>query len=452
MDTVARVDYENKKQRLLAGFKHQKQQGVWRLQKKTSNLFRHRKKSSAKWLDLTTFNQVITIDPINLIAEVEGLVTYEDFVAAALPHHCLPAIVPELKSITVGGAIAGLGAESSSFKFGWVHETATEIEVLLSHGEVVCCSPNNEHRDLFYALPSSYGTLGYVLKAKIRLIPIKPYVKLSRLRFTEPEAYFAKLAELATESSSHIDYIDGTSLGDEMFITVGRFVDQAPYVSDYKFMNIYYQSIATKTEDYLTTLDYIWRWDTDWFWCSKYFLMQNVFFRFLLGKWMLKSTVYWQIMRFINAHTWIRQLTNFFGQKTETIIQDLQIPLESAVKFYRFFKNDVHIDPMLICPIKLNPSLDKFLFCQMAKDKIYINFGAYGNFVPSDKEIGYFNRLIENKVVQCGGNKWLYSNVFYSEQEFWNLYDKTAYFSIKTKYDPGGLLTDLYTKCSEKIL
>ncbi len=120
---------------------------------------------------------MITIDPEHLIAEVEGLVTYEDFVRQSLKFNCLPAVVPELKSITVGGAIAGLGAESSSFKYGWVHETATELEVLLSDGRVVICSPTNEHRDLFYALPSSYGTLGYVLKAKMRLIPAKAYVQ-----------------------------------------------------------------------------------------------------------------------------------------------------------------------------------------------------------------------------------------------------------------------------------
>lgn len=453
MATLLSADYEKKKKDLLARLQHYRQQpGVIRLQKKTSNLFRHRKKTAAKWLDLTNFNRVIEVDPVSLVATVEGLVTYEDFVAETLKYHCLPQIVPELKSITVGGAIAGLGAESSSFKFGWVHETATEIEVLLSHGEVVCCSPTNEHRDLYYALPSSYGTLGYILKAKIRLISVKPYVKLSRLRFGDPVAYFAKLIELVETQIDQFDYIDGVSLGDEMFITLGQFVEQAPAVSNYQFMQIYYQSIPKKSEDYLTAKDYIWRWDPDWFWCSKYFLMQNKVLRFLLGRWLLKSTAYWRIMHFVNTHGWINRLTRFISPATETVIQDLQIPGENAVEFYQFFKRELRIDPMLICPIRLNPSLDKFLFCQMSQHKTYINFGAYGNFLPSDKEKGYFNRLIENKVSACGGSKWLYSNVFYTEQEFWQLYDKNTYFSVKNQYDPQGLLNDIYTKCAEKII
>ena len=452
MAISAVVDYQKKKQQLLAGMQTVvREKHELRLRKKTSNLFRHRPQSPARWLDLTAFNQVLSIDPVNLIAEVEGLVTYEDFVAAALKHHCLPAIVPELKSITVGGAIAGLGAESSSFRFGWVHETATEIEVLLPHGEVVICTPENQHRDLFYALPSSYGSLGYVLKAKMRLIAIKPFVKLTRLHFTDAKQYFTKLVELS-ENPGTIDYIDGVSLGNDLYITLGQFTDQAPYVSNYRYLKIYYQSIPVKSTDYLTTADYIWRWDTDWFWCSKYFLMQNPLVRLLLGKWLLKSTVYWRIMRFMNVHSWIRSITNWLMPATETIIQDLQIPAENAAQFYQFFKQEVKIDPMLICPLRINPNLDPFLFCRMQKHRTYINFGAYGNFIPSDQEPGYFNRRIENKVAEAGGNKWLYSNVFYSEPEFWQLYDKQTYFSLKNKYDPQNLLRDIYTKCTEKIL
>ncbi len=447
----AAAEYEVKKQKLKIDFLTFDSERDIRLRKKTSNLFRHRRKNNSNWLDLTSFNQVIKVDPENLLAEVEGLITYENFVAATLQYNCLPAIVPELKSITVGGAIAGLGAESSSFKYGWVHETVTEMDVLLSNGEIVTCAPTNQHKDLFYAFPSSYGSLGYVLKAKLRLILTKPYVRLSRLRFTDPGAYFDKMNEL-TENPKDIDYIDGVSLGKELYITLGYFVDHAPYQSNYRYMNVYYQSIPIKAIDYLTAHDYIWRWDPDWFWCSKYFLMQNKFIRFLFGKWLLKSTVYWQIMKWINTYTWIRKITHFLFPKTETIIQDLQIPVENSQKFYHFFKKEMGIDPMLICPIRLNSKLDSFLFCKMSKDKTYINFGAYGNFVPSNKEIGYFNRMIESKVLECGGNKWLYSNVFYSEQEFWSLFDRNTYYSVKRKYDPQNMLRDIYSKCSEKLV
>jgi len=53
-----------------------------------------------------------------------------------------------------------------------------------------------------------------------------------------------------------------------MVTTVGRFVNAAPYASDYTFEHIYYRSLRSRDEDYLATRDYLWRWDTDWFWCS----------------------------------------------------------------------------------------------------------------------------------------------------------------------------------------
>jgi len=41
--------------------------------------------------------------------EVEGMCTYEDLVDATLPFGFMPCVVPELKTITIGGAISGIG-------------------------------------------------------------------------------------------------------------------------------------------------------------------------------------------------------------------------------------------------------------------------------------------------------------------------------------------------------
>ena len=46
---------------------------------------------------------------------------------------------------------------------------------------------------------------------------------------------------------------------DDMVLSAAGFVDEAPYTSDYTFENIYYRSLRSRDEDYLTTLDYLWR-------------------------------------------------------------------------------------------------------------------------------------------------------------------------------------------------
>ena len=49
--------------------------------------------------------------------------------------------MPQLKTITLGGAVTGLGIESSSFRNGLPHESVREIEVLTGEGQVVVAPP-----------------------------------------------------------------------------------------------------------------------------------------------------------------------------------------------------------------------------------------------------------------------------------------------------------------------
>ena len=97
------------------------------------------------------------------------MTTYEHLVDATLPHGLMPTVVPQLKTITLGGAVTGLGIESTSFRNGLPHESVREIEVLTGAGEVVVATPGRaEHADLFRAFPNSYGTLGYALRLRHR--------------------------------------------------------------------------------------------------------------------------------------------------------------------------------------------------------------------------------------------------------------------------------------------
>src|SRR3989338_9535027 len=109
------LEYDKKKKRLINEFKKRfKNNSSISLGKSTSNLFRHRKIKNT--VNVKDFNKVIDIDSKKLIADVEAMITYEDLVAETLKFNFMPAVVPELKSITIGGALTGIGIESSSFK------------------------------------------------------------------------------------------------------------------------------------------------------------------------------------------------------------------------------------------------------------------------------------------------------------------------------------------------
>ena len=146
-------EYEKKKRDLTQQLLIVRDKGSVALQKSTTNLFRHRKQEGVKWIGGEHFNDIISIDKTNAIAEVEGMTTYEKFFNETLTQGLRPAVVPQLKSITVGGAVTGGGIESSSFKEGLVHETITEMEILLSDGKTVACTKENSYKDLFFGFP-----------------------------------------------------------------------------------------------------------------------------------------------------------------------------------------------------------------------------------------------------------------------------------------------------------
>src|SRR4051794_19888875 len=169
-----------------------------RLRKSPSNLFRPRDRSPAA-LDASRFEGVLAVDPQRRVADVLGMTTYEQLVDATLPHGLMPLVVPQLKTITLGGAVTGLGIEASSFRNGCPHESVVKMDVLTGTGDIVTATPNNDHRDLFFGFPNSYGSLGYALRLRIELEQVHPFVHLRHVRFSDIERCAEAIARISAE-------------------------------------------------------------------------------------------------------------------------------------------------------------------------------------------------------------------------------------------------------------
>ena len=416
------------------------------LAKKTSNLFRDRSVRRRPAVDLSGFNQVLDINLPAGTVECEGMTTYADLVEATLAYGVMPCVVPQLKSITVGGATAGVGIESSSFRYGLVHETLTSMDVLLADGSIITCTPENEHKDLYFGFPNSYGTLGYALKVTAQVVPVKKYVRLTHIRHGDAENFFRNLAQ---HCNSGADFVDGAVFSaDEMYITLGHFVDSCPCASDYTFEHLYYRSIREKTSDHLTAQDYLWRWDTDWFWCSKNLGMQNPLVRRIMGRRRLNSITYSKIMRWNSKWGLTRTLSALTGKHVEAVIQDVDIPVAHAPAFLGFLLREIGILPIWICPIHARDAASPFPLYKLDAGTLYINFGFWDSVQDREpKPTGYYNRCIERRVQELGGIKSLYSDVYFPTYEFWDIYGGAAYDALKQRYDPRGILPTVYQKC-----
>jgi FAD/FMN-containing dehydrogenase len=432
-----------------------------RLAKRTSNLFRSRSTVTRPGLDVADLDQVLSVDPGARTADVQGMTTYEHLVDATLAHGLMPTVVPQLKTITLGGAVTGLGIESSSFRDGLPHEAVREIEILTGAGEIVIATPDGPHADLYRAFPNSYGTLGYALRLVIDLEPVQPYVRLRHVRFDRPADLTAGIAEIVASgqwAGNGVDFLDGTVFSaTESYLTLGSWVDSAPYTSDYTGREIFYRSVRSRPEDYLTVRDYLWRWDTDWFWCSRAFGAQNPRIRRFWPKKYLRSDVYWKMIALESRYHVVARIERAQGKPArERLIQDVEIPLERTGDFLDWFLRDVPVEPVWVCPLRLRPTgpagtpaagETPWPIYPLVAGETYVNVGFWSTVpILPGKSDGDVNRTVERVVADHGGHKSLYSDAYYAEDEFRALYGGPDYESVKARYDPDSRLLDLYAK------
>ncbi|OHU20964.1 FAD-linked oxidase [Mycobacteroides franklinii] len=437
--------------RLLRSYRAIPTTATVRLAKPTSNLFRARAKSTTPGLDTSGLTGVIDVDTVKRTADVAGMCTYEDLVAATLAHGLSPLVVPQLKTITLGGAVTGLGIESTSFRNGLPHESVLEMDILTGAGEIITAAPDR-HPDLYRGFPNSYGTLGYSVRLRIELEPVKPFVALRHIRFRSVDDLVTAMDTVvasATYQGEPVDYVDGAVFStDESYLCLGTQTATAGPVSDYTGQRIYYRSIQHTdgiSNDRLTIHDYLWRWDTDWFWCSRAFGAQNPRIRRLWPRKYRRSSVYWKMIGLDQRYDIADRIERFNGRPArERVVQDVEVPIAQTAEFLRWFLDEIPIEPVWLCPLRLRDDQGWPLY-PIRSGQTYVNIGFWSS-VPIGPVEGTTNRLIERKVGELGGHKSLYSESFYSRDEFESQYGGEHYRTLKKTYDPDNRLLDLYAK------
>jgi FAD/FMN-containing dehydrogenase len=433
-----------------------------RLAKRTSNLFRPRAASVDPGLDVSGLDGVVSVDAAGRTADVQGMCTYEHLVAATLRYGLMPLVVPQLKTITLGGAVTGLGIESTSFRSGLPHESVREMDVLTGAGEIVTATPDGPHADLFSGFPNSYGSLGYATRLRIELEPVAPYVGLRHVRFDDLDELLAAVETVVatrTWDGEGVDFLDGVVFQPgQSYLTLGSWTDGVPAASDYTGQDVYFQSLRRRSRDALTVHDYLWRWDTDWFWCSAAFGAQNPTVRRLWPARMRRSDVYHRLVGLENRYRVAARLDRWRGRPArERVIQDVEIPLDSTADFVRWFGEHVPLLPIWLCPLRLRSSggplgeipdgAQPWPLYPLRAGTTYVNVGFWGTVpIRPGRRDGDVNRDIEQAVARFGGHKSLYSDAYYGEHEFWAAYGGPAYAALKDRYDPDRRLLDLYAK------
>ena len=432
-----------------------------RLAKRTSNLFRARAEGTTTGLDVSGLDGVISIDTAARTADVQAMCTYESLVAATLPYGLMPLVVPQLKTITLGGAVTGLGIESSSFRNGLPHESVLELDILTGDGNLVTARPEGEHADLFRGFPNSYGTLGYATRLRIELEPVRPAVALRHVRFSDLDELAAAIGTISTArewEGTGVDFLDGVVFSaSEAYLTLGAWTDGLSDLSDYTGQEPFYRSIQQRTTDKLTIHDYLWRWDTDWFWCSAAFGAQNPKVRRYWPARFRRSDVFHRLVGVEMKYGVVAKVDQWRGKPgRERVIQDVELPVTRTAEFLRWYLDNVPMTPLWLCPLRLRESgpagtpeagSQPWTLYPLKAGQTYVNAGFWGTVaIEPGRAEGDKNREIEAAVAGFDGHKSLYSDAFYDEETFWAAYGGQNYPALKQHYDGDGRLLDLYAK------
>lgn len=387
------------------------------------------KRHSDEKIDISDLTEILSIDPENKICVAESGVTFVDLVNATLKHNLAPIIVPELKTITIGGAVSGCSIESMSFKYGGFHDTCLEYEIITAAGDVLICAPENENKLLFQMVHGTFGTLGIIAKLKFKLIPAKPFVKVSYEKYRALEDY--KAAIWRRFKNKDADFMDGIIHSPtEYVLSIGNFVDQAPYTHKYDWMRVYYKSTKERAEDYLKTPDYFFRYDKG---------VTNVTPKSFLGRLLFG--------KFIDSAKILRLVQKFrkiIPVDKIPITLDTFIPFSKINAFMEWYEKEVNFFPLWCVPYKIVRKYEwvsEKLFAK-TNDELFLDIAIYG---LSKKDKNYY-RMFEEKLMDIGGIKTLISGNFYSEQEFWETWNKKNYDEVKQKTDPNNIFRNLYTK------
>jgi hypothetical protein len=390
----------------------------------------------SKKLDLSMFNRVLDINYKDRYAEIEGSVHVYQLLNNLVKKNWIIQIPVDMYHLTFSGLIAGVGGGSSSFKYGFIHETILEMDVITANGEIITCSRDN-NTELFYAIPNSMGTLGYITRLKLQIRPATPYVKVDYKRYTDPETYFKELDKHCKDEE--IDFIDGTIFSNNnLVLIIGNLTSYLPPEKKlYNKTNIFWEDLLNTTikEQYFKLYDYVWRWDPDMYYTTMETpaWTRNNILRNLVPKNFLKSTIYRKIAKLVKF------------EHDALDCNDVFIPMEKSNDFFEWYSNNYKLYPIYICPVRCKESFTLWNECY------FCDFGiGYG--VNFDVRPEGIDDKLEEQMLKYGGRKLLYTVVHNSEKDFWDTLgiDSDVYYKLKDIYDPEHRFPTIYEKVSRK--
>ncbi|XP_028902296.1 delta(24)-sterol reductase [Ornithorhynchus anatinus] len=388
-------------------------------------------------LEVDTKNQIVRVEPLVSMGQVTALL---NSIGWTLP------VLPELDDLTVGGLIMGTGIESSSHIYGLFQHICTAYELVLADGSLVRCTPT-ENEDLFYAVPWSCGTLGFLVAAEIRIIPAKKYVRLQY----EPVRGLERICERFTQESGRAEnhFVEGLLFSlDEAVIMTGVMTDKAEpdklnrigrYYKPWFFKHVEkYLLSDQRGVEYIPLRHYYHRHTRSIFWELQDIIPfgNNPVFRYLFG-WMVPPKI--SLLKLTQGET----LRKMYEQ--HHVVQDMLVPMRCLNQALRTFHDDLRVYPIWLCPFVL-PSQPGLVHPKGDETELYVDIGSYGEPKVKHFEARACMRQMEKFVRSVHGFQMLYADCYMNREEFWEMFDGSLYHKLREQLNCRDAFPEVYDK------
>ena len=425
-----------------------------RLAKATSNLFRFRDAGKTAKLSARDLDQVISVDPVTMTAEVQGMTTYEHLVDATLPHGLMPLRRAAAQDDHAGrrgdgarhrvDAASGTGCRTSRSR-SWRSSPATAGSSwpATTTSTATCSAPSPTPTARSATRCGSGSSSG----------PVQPYVRLTPHPLHRRRQVHARHAGDLRERRARRG---AGRLRRRHVLRPRRAVPHRRRASPSGPVRRPTTPACASTtsrsrqrdRDWLTVRDYLWRWDTDWFWCSRAFGVQQPLVRSLMPRRWMRSDVYRSWSRSTSRYGVIARVDRWRGQPLqESVIQDVEVPGRAGRRVPGVLPRQGRHERRSGCA-RCGPPATWPLY-PLEPGELYVNFGFWGMVAAAPGQFdGYYNRLIEHagRTSSTGTSRSTPRRSTPGRSSGGST-TATAYWPVKRAYDPGGRLLDLYDKC-----
>jgi len=368
----------------------------------------------------------------------------------------------EMESITIGGAALGFGIETNSHIFGLFQESVKRYELLDSRGELHTVTAASD-ADLFYAMPWSHGTIGFLTCLELKLVRTQPFVKLVYEPTFSPEQLTRRLSELAADTDAP-HFLEATMYDKRRAVIQAGYYVAAPAADEvvnpinrfYKpFFFRHVQTFLDKgqTVEVVPLRDFLHRFTRSIFWEIEDMIpfSNHPIYRCLWG-WLGAPEV--SLLKLFQGPV-IRKASVYAHVVQESIMPMHRLP-EGVQKFDEWFG----AYPLLVFPVRffnrgeqsgfIHPKPESGGLEADGKSGLWVDLGAYG--VPRDVRAGLVwdakasVRSMEHWTREVGGWQALYTDIFCTPKELRQMFDFSLLDMARKRLGSVGAFPEVYDK------